>query len=139
MMRQEARIFNLTGTTMMLYLRTDGDEPAPYTPGQLFSAGEDPTDPSDYARLYVKGRFKETDDQTFGPAGHQNAVTGIITIPMLYKSILAKAEYVDPYLNGSRFVRVGAIVDEGRIFITQRIMSIYNKDTADIVYKGNNV
>ncbi len=124
----------MTGTVMQLVMRIGSGVPAAYTPGQnLFLVDNDPVeDPSHYTFRYVKGKLEETDNMIPTEVGRHRVVTGIITMPMLYKSLLAQAEYIDPYLNGSRFTVSSGIVDEGRVFITAEIKSVYLTSTSTI-------
>lgn len=118
---------------MKLYMRQPLTSAPAYVAGQLFAKDQAPLESTDIIK-FIRGKFEETDSEQDGPAGRDRKVKGIITVPMLYRSYLAMAEYIDPYLDGSRFKKSGAIVDEGRIFITQMIESVYLKNTSEVNY-----
>jgi hypothetical protein len=132
MARQELRIFTLTGRTMLLWMQTTPTNPT-YVPGQLFNSDQDLPD-SGLTQKYIRGKFEETDAESSGPEGKFRSVKGVIYVPMLYKAYLAQAEYIDPYLDGSRFKKSGAIVDEGRMFVTQSIESVSLTDPTNVVF-----
>lgn len=115
---------------MTLLLRQTDPNKDVYTPGRLLDADTDAPE-SDLKRIYIYGKFEETDVESYGNIGRQREVNGVITVPMLYKTLLAQAEYIDPYNDGSRFTKDGAAVDEGRLFITQSIRSLSLKSVAD--------
>lgn len=129
---KQVEIFTNTGKVLVLYIPTTG-----YTTNQGHYIdkfkGAQPIPDSDLIAVNIYGKFLETDAETFGDTGRYRLVKGIITVPMLYKKQLALCAYIDPYLDGSRFKKVGATVDEGRLFVTQRIESEYLTSTADVV------
>lgn len=135
-LRRRLEIFNATGTVMQLIIRTGSGIPPAYDPtvsGNLFTAESDPPEDSgDYTFRYIRGRFDETDDMEPGQAGRLRVVKGIITVPILFKSLLAQAEYIDPYLDKSRFSKTGAIINEGRTFCTVTIQSVYLTSTSEV-------
>jgi hypothetical protein len=136
---KQLEIFNRTGQIILLLVNNTVTTPPTYTPGKLFSLPGSPAsdiDPvenaANYTSRFIRGRFAETDvEQTNGP-GRRRSVKGVITVPMLYKSILAQTEYIDPYLDGSRFIKSGAIVDESRLFATVNIESLSLTSEADV-------
>jgi hypothetical protein len=133
-LRQELRIFNVVGKPILLYLRITPDAALPFNPAiDPFQKNEDPIELNNYTKRYIKARFVEKDTQIFDDNGRKKEVTGTITCPAIYRSLLAETEFVDPFLDGSRFVKVGAIVNEGRSMITQQIKSLYNADTSEVV------
>jgi hypothetical protein len=118
-------VFNLTGKVLQLVIRLTPGTPPSYSPGHLFTAQEDPIEnSSNYKYVFIKGRFDEEDNQYPTELGRQTESTAIITCPMLYKSLLQQTEYVDPLLNGSRWIIVSSITDEGRLFCTAKIKSV---------------
>jgi len=125
----------MTGVVMQLVMRIGSGVPATYTPGQnLFTSDNDPVeDSSHYTFRYIKGQFLEDDTMVPTEVGRNRVIKGTITIPMLYKSLLAQAEYIDPFLDGSRFTKVSGVVDEGRVMATCTIQSVYLKSTSEIV------
>jgi hypothetical protein len=136
LLKQQLRIFDMTGQTMYLIMRANpSDIRTGYTPGNLFASTADPLedDPNNpIVTRAVKGKFEETNVEQYDDVGRKRVVKGIVTIPMLYKSYLAQAEYIDPYGDGSRFKKTGAIVDEERLFCTQSIESVTLATTADV-------
>ena len=136
LMKQHLRIFDLTGQVIYLIMRSaPSDIRSQYTPGFLFQANadyleDDPNNPTSVRA--IKGKFEEVNMETYGDDGRSRVVKGVISIPMLYKTLLAEAEYIDPYGDGSRFKKVGAIVDEERLFCTQQIESVSLATTADV-------
>lgn len=135
--RRQLHIFNATGKVIQLIMRKDTPAPPVYDPtvsGNLFTRLEDPPEDSNhYLYRYIKAKFEEVDALTPAEAGRQRTVKGIITVPLLFVSLLQAAEFVDPYLDGSRFVKTSAILDEGRIFATVQIQSQTLKNVANPV------
>jgi len=128
------RIFNHTGKVVQLIMRKGVITPGTYVPGVLFTAHEDVTEnPTNISTMYIKGKFEETDVQTPTELGRMKTVKGILTFPLLYVKYLQLAEYVDPYLDGSRFSKTGSIVDEGRLFATVELQSMTLTNTAEVV------
>ncbi len=132
MLQQELKIFRAAGKPMLLIVRTDANTVPTYTPGQLFTSDTLPEETTDTNHVYIYGKFDETDVEEFGTIGRKRLVKGIITVPMLYKSLLAAADFIDPYLDGSRFKKTGAIIDEGRIFCSQAITSFTLANTGEV-------
>jgi hypothetical protein len=105
-----------------------------YTPGQLYTSAVDPIMDSDnYHWVYIVGKWKETDTENFDSPGRQRTVSGQITVPMIYKTLLATCEYIDPYLDGSMFLKVGASVDQGRLYVLQTIKSMSLTNPSEVV------
>lgn len=132
--RRSLEIFNATGKVVQLWIRTGSKEPSTYTPGQnLFTTNEDPTDASGYTTRYIKAKWDEHDIMNPSELGRQSIVKGTLIVPLLYVELLAQAEFVDPLLNGSRFTKRSAIVDEGRLFASVELESISLGNISQIV------
>lgn len=129
---KELQIFNATGKPMTLLLVQDGDGNVEPQVDDLINKAQ-PIPAQNLYPIYVYGKFEETDVQAFGNQGFYRRVVGVITIPLLFKSQLAAAAYIDPYNDGSRFKKAGAIVNEGRLFCIQTIESEFLATTGDIV------
>lgn len=82
-------------------------------------------DDSDYKIYYIFASFEQDEPEEFTQAGKMAAITGTLTVPWIYRGYLAKTAYFDPYLNGSKFIKVGASIDDESILITQRVKSLY--------------
>lgn len=126
----ENAMFRLSGRPILLITRTD-NAPA-YTPGQLFATDTEPEEASTTVKRYIFAKFEETDMEEFGGSGRKRAVKGVLTVPMLYKAFLGEASYIDPYLDGSRFRKVGATVNESRSYITQAIEAFSLASPAEV-------
>lgn len=129
---KQIEIFSNTGKPMTLYLVSSTYVQQQGTRDDLF-ANAQPIPDTNLVAVNIYGRFQETDTETYGDSGLYRSVKGVITIPMLYKTLLAKSAYVDPYLDGSRFKKAGNVVDEGRLFVTQKIQSEYLASKAAVV------
>lgn len=102
-------------------------------PGYLLANDTEPSESGTTQTINIFGKFEETDALSVGDLGRERIVTGVITVPMLYKSQLAKAEYINPYNDGkSRFKKKGAIVDEGRLFVTLTIESVSLQNISEV-------
>jgi hypothetical protein len=131
---KQLAIFNATGQLIRLWIPINVTIPQTYTPGQLFTQNEDPEESdANYRTQYIRGKFLETDIEVSTGAGRRRYARGIISCPMIFKTVLAAAEYIDPYLDGSRFVKDGnASPDEERVFITQGIKLLSATSPGDI-------
>lgn len=126
-------IFRATGTTINLILRSTQPNTTYAGPGHLLDADTEPDEATDTTTVNIFGQFDETDSYSVGELGRERIVKGIVTVPMLYKSLLAQAEYINPYNDGkSRFKKLGAIVDEGRMYAKVTLESVSLANRADI-------
>ncbi len=133
-LRKELDIFRRTGTTINLIVRSVPPSTTYSGPGYLLSADTEPTEVGSTTVVNIFGKFEEVDAQTMGATGRERLVRGVITVPMMYRKILAKTEYINPYNDGvSRFRKIGAIVDEGRLFVTQQIESVSLANVSQVV------
>ncbi len=135
-LRKSLEIFRATGKPMKLWIRNSAAilDSATYAPGNLFSNASDPIESdTNYTTRFIFGKFEEADAVTFDGPGRRRAVSGVIVVPMLYKQLLSACEYVDPYLDGSRFVKLGAIIDESRLFCTLNIRSMSLQNPSEVV------
>lgn len=132
MNRQELHMFIRTGQVMVLWSRITPPNTAA-TPSDLFAADSEPLEGTDdLQKHYIIGQFQEQAVEQFSEIGRLRQVTGTITVPMMYKSLLAQAAYIDPYNDGvSRFKKCGTMVDEERLFVTQKIEAVTLKSVGD--------
>ena len=117
-------VLRQTGKPMRMYVRNVPVNAAtPAVPSDLFTAAEEPLEVDSEFTVYgFFGKFEEEDIEIRGEGGRFKQVKGTVTVPFAYRSILAKADYIDPYMDGSRFQKVGpAVVDEERLLIYQPI------------------
>ena len=124
--RQSLNIIRKTGQIVACFEARAGAEDTELpdrVPTDLYAAVADPADiPANYTKYYIFALFENDIVESLDQIGRESHVTGMLTIPMIYSSILKKTEYFDPYLNGSRFVRVGKPnVDDEGLFIFQAI------------------
>jgi len=117
---------------MSIYVLTNPVSDNAYTPGNLFATDMDISEAA-LTKLFIFGEFKESDAEESGKAGRQRIVRGTLRLPILYKNVLAQAEYIDPYNDGSRFRKNGAAVDEGHMMITQSLVSVSLVNKGDVV------
>lgn len=133
MLNQEMRMFRNAAVTINLILRTTPPSTTYHGPGYLLQTDTEPSEATDTKTINIFAKFEETDAESMGDTGRERIVKGVITVPMLYKSLLAQAEFINPYNDGiSRFRKVGAIVDEGRLFVTQSIASVSLQNPSDV-------
>ena len=100
----------------------------------LYAAVSDPADtPANYSKYYIFALFERDIKETEDIPGRETEVTGMLTVPMIYLSVLQKTDYFDPYLNGSRFERAGrSDIDEENLFIFQAIKGVVLPDLGDV-------
>lgn len=126
-LRRQLAIFRRVGIPIKLWIRNNAPvlDSAAYQPGSIFVEDTDPVENTEnYTTRFVFGKFEETDVIELDGPGRRRLVKGVIVIPMLYKALLAACEYIDPYLDGSRFIKKGSIIDESRLFCTLNIESL---------------
>lgn len=119
-------ILKQVGQVVACYQQTSGfaNEAANRVPTDPYADNEAPPE-VDYQVFYIFAQFEQDEPESLEQVGAISTVTGTLTIPWIYKSYLAKTAYFDPYLNGSRFVKVGAGVDDESVIVVQRVKSIY--------------
>jgi len=124
-------ILRQTGKPMKLYVRntpaTSSANTASGIPVDLFAALEEPPEVASEFTVYgFYGKFEEEDVESRDEGGRFRQVKGLLTVPFAYRSLLAKADYIDPYGDGSRFVKYGnTVVDEERLLIYQTIQGTH--------------
>lgn len=101
-------------------------------PQDLYDDSSSPDDVN-VTLYYIFATFSSTttEDPT-DPAGLRGTVFGTLIIPYQYRDIVNRTEYFDPYLNGSKFLKVGAIVDDQGITVTQKIRAEYLPQIGEI-------
>lgn len=133
MLSKQLSIFRSTGKPINLILRTTAPATTYNGPGYLLTNDTEPSESATTRIINIWGKFEETDALSVGDLGRERIVKGVITVPMLYRSLLAQSEYINPYNDGkSRFKKTGAIVDEGRLFITVSIESVSLQSLSDV-------
>ena len=124
MFHRQMQMFNMTGKCITIYVQTSGPDTPPDVPDDVFTGTEAPNE-SGLTKKYIWASFEESDNDQFTEIGKLRSVSGIITIPMLWKTDWANTKLIDPYGDGSRFVKDGPVqIDEGRFMIVQRINAI---------------
>lgn len=131
-------IIRTTGQLVACYEKRAGAGDSEITnrvPTDLYAAISPPADtPANYSKYYIMALFERDIKETDDIAGRETEVTGLLTIPMIYLSIVKKTTFFDPYLNGSRFERIGrSDVDEENLFIFQAIKGVVLPDLGDVV------
>lgn len=108
-------------------------------PTDLFASGIEPVgDSAEFTTTYVLGQFSQTVlEQSITGIGREKQVSGIVEIPAIYKTLLAKADYIDPYNDGSLFMKVGkSTTDPQNLFVKQAITGVAFPDPAEITETG---
>lgn len=126
--RKALEIFKRTGKVIACYERLDPpNELANRVPTSLVLGNRDAQEGSaSYKKYFIFAKFERSDvENANAPEGRTSAVYGNIKVPYLYRQILAKTEYFDPYLNGSKFIKSGGTVDDENLFIYQAVTSTY--------------
>lgn len=86
----------------------------------------------DYKIFYIFAAFQQDEAESFEQAGKMASITGTLTIPWIYRAYIAQTAYFDPFLNGSKFIKVGAQVDDESVLITQRVKSLYLPQSPEV-------
>jgi hypothetical protein len=79
---------------------------------------------ADYKLYYIFAYYEEVVQEEMPAEGEITSVIGKLTVPRIYQAKLAATTYFDPYLNGSRFAKYGAVQDSQDIMIYQTIKSV---------------
>jgi hypothetical protein len=133
--RQSLRIFRATGRQMAMYVRKDAFNPQVTVPARVptdITAAAEVPGAVDHTLVYIFAYFDSDDQQAMESAGSTSFITGTLTIPRMYKTLLDKAEYFDPFLNGSRFEKAGASPDAEGLFVFQKIKSVVNPTMGEV-------
>lgn len=120
---------------MRLYIRNTPANPnVDAVPHDLFTAYEEPVETAGEFTVYgFFGKFEEEVVESRGVGGRFKQVKGTLTVPFAYRSLLAKADYIDPYMDGSRLQKVGnTVVDEERMLIYQTVQGTTFPNTDEI-------
>jgi hypothetical protein len=128
-------IFKKTGKVIACYERiTDPLANTQRVPARLYTENNDPAfDINNYKKYYIFAKFEQSEPETaVGIEGRTSTMYGNITIPYLWRDILNKTEFFDPFLNGSRFIKTGAAVDDESLFIVQSVQAVYLPQLGDI-------
>lgn len=120
---------------MKMYVRnTPANIPSSTVPHDLFAAYEEPPEVAGEFTVYgFFGKFEEDISEDRDEGGRYKQVKGLLTIPFAWRSLLAKADYIDPYNDGSRMSKIGhTVVDEERMLIYQTIQGTVFPNTDEI-------
>lgn len=130
MYQRELKMFSKTGNVMVLWIRVN--PPTPTASADLFVDDTEPLEGAgDLKKMYIIGTFQEEATESQSAVGRLRHVRGVITIPAMYKTYLEQATYIDPYNDGSsRFRKNGSVMEEERLFVTQKIESVVLKNLA---------
>lgn len=112
------------GRVIACYQQAAGPTVPPKVPTDPYASAPALPD-SSYTVFYIFGNFEQDEQQVIDAGGRIAAVTGTITIPWIYKTYLNNTSYFDPYLNGSKFVKMGASIDDESVTVIQKVKSIY--------------
>jgi hypothetical protein len=117
------QVFNRTAKTMAMYVRNSPATP-PSPTADLFAADTEPSEPGEFTKYFFRGQFKEKVEESYEAGGYVRSVKASITVPMEWRGLLAQASYIDPYLDGSRFKKVGQAIAQNRLYIIQELESV---------------
>ena len=126
-LRKSLHIFSNTGQVVSLYVRNVPYDPTVNrVPTDLFAGENEPVgNPTEFKKYYILAKFEDTITDKLTVTGKQQQVSGILTVPMMYQKLLAFANYVDPYNNGSLLEKVGKTSsDEQGLFIYQSLSGV---------------
>lgn len=119
-----ARIIKLNGRVIGCYLRNTLPTPA-RVPTDIYANSPSP-DTSNTTLYYIYAVFQQSiSEDPVADAGLVGTVKGTLTIPYSYRDILNKTEFFDPYLNGSKFIKDGAALDDQSLMIIQAVKARY--------------
>ena len=123
--QQTLNIIRYTGRVIACYQQISGfPDPSVRIPTDPYAAAAGEPD-ADYKKYFIFASFKQTTGESTAIEGQVTAVTGTLVVPRMYVDVLRVTAYFDPYCNGSKFIKVGAVVDEENIVVEQAIKSIY--------------
>lgn len=132
--KHELDIFRTTSVVVQIICRKGSKVPASYVPGRLLTQNEDPVEnSSNYIYRYIKANWSENDNLEIADVGINRIVKGSLTFPLLYVSLLQECEFVDPYLDSSRFVKKSAVITRDRLFASVELESLTLKNISQIV------
>lgn len=131
--RRTLNILRKVGRVIGCYQQISGfaNEATDRVPADPYADNAAPVE-ADYKLYYIFAEFVQDEPEETTQAGRVASVTGTLTIPWIYKSILAQTAYFDPYLNGSKFIKVGAAVDSQNVLITQRVKAQYLPQSPEV-------